>query len=104
MLNWSDIIVALIALAGTFAGTAYGIHKANNLTIYRLEQLEKKVDIHNGVQERVLVLEQQLKEFRTTLDKVAERLTRTETELDNAYTLAEKNEQRVQFLEKIVDK
>ena len=51
------IIVALISLGGTALGTLGGIWATNRLTLYRLEQLEKKVDKHNNVIERVYNLE-----------------------------------------------
>lgn len=53
------VIVALIALLGTLGGTFGGILTANKLTLYRIEQLEKKVEKHNQVVERVYVLEKQ---------------------------------------------
>ena len=53
------IIVAALALIGTLVGTFGGIVTANKLTTYRIEQLEKKVDKHNGVIERVFNLEKQ---------------------------------------------
>ena len=53
----TEIIVALISLCGTFGGTLSGILVANKLTTYRLEQLEKKVEKHNQVVERVYILE-----------------------------------------------
>lgn len=53
------VIVALIALLGTLGGTFGGILTANKLTLYRIEQLEKKVEKHNQVVERVYVLERQ---------------------------------------------
>ena len=52
------IIVAGISLAGTLCGTWGGIMTANRLTAYRIEQLEKKVDKHNSVIERVFKLEE----------------------------------------------
>ena len=51
------VIVALLALLGTLIGTFGGIVTANKLTAYRLEQLEKKVEKHNNVVERVYILE-----------------------------------------------
>lgn len=51
------VIVALLALFGTLMGTFGGIVTANKLTNYRIEQLEKKVEKHNQVVERVYVLE-----------------------------------------------
>ena len=53
----NEIIVGLLSLAGTLLGSVFGILAANKLTIYRLEQLEKKVEKHNNVIERVYILE-----------------------------------------------
>ena len=54
----SDIIVvALISFAGTLLGTFGGIITSNKLTNYRIEELEKKVEKHNKVVERVYILE-----------------------------------------------
>lgn len=54
------IIVAFLSLVGTLLGTLGGILAANKLTNYRIEQLEKKVEKHNNVIERVYGLEKQL--------------------------------------------
>ena len=51
------VIVAVLALIGTLGGTFGGILTANKLTNYRIEQLEKKVEKHNLVVERVYILE-----------------------------------------------
>ena len=51
------IIVALLSLAGTLMGSLFGILAANKLVVYRIEQLEKKVEKHNNVLERVYILE-----------------------------------------------
>ena len=58
-MDWSEIIIAVLA----FLGTALGVFAANrkNATViaYRLETLEKKVDLHNQVIERTYRLEEQ---------------------------------------------
>lgn len=54
------IIVAILALIGTLVGTFGGIVTANKLTTYRIEQLEKRVEKHNNVIERVFKLEKQV--------------------------------------------
>ena len=56
-----DIIIALLSLVGTAMGTLAGILTANKMTIYRIEQLEKKVEKHNKVVERTIVLEEDMK-------------------------------------------
>ena len=53
------VIVAILALIGTLGGTFGGILTANKLTNYRIEQLEKKVEIHNHIVERTYRLEEQ---------------------------------------------
>lgn len=53
-----NIVVALLALAGTLIGSFAGIMAANKLTNYRIEQLEKQVEKHNQVIDRVYKLEQ----------------------------------------------
>ena len=52
------IILAVISLIGTLGGSLGGILVANKLTNYRVEQLEKKVEKHNNIIERVYKLEQ----------------------------------------------
>ena len=54
----SEIIVALLSMAGTAIGSVAGVMTANKLTNYRIEQLEKKVDKHNTVIERTFKLEE----------------------------------------------
>lgn len=54
----NTIIVAVLSLVGTLIGSMAGILTANKLVNYRIEQLEKKVDKHNQVIERVYKLEQ----------------------------------------------
>ena len=44
-----EIAVGLLSLAGTLIGSLAGVMAANKLTVYRIEQLEKKVDKHNTV-------------------------------------------------------
>lgn len=52
------VIVTIISFTGTLLGTLGGIIASAKLTIYRIEQLEKKVDKHNNVIERVFKLEE----------------------------------------------
>lgn len=56
-MDWSTIIVAVLSLLGTLAGSYGGMR----LMSYRLEQLEKKVDKHNNFAERIPVIEEQIK-------------------------------------------
>lgn len=52
------VLVALIGLGGSGLGSLVGVIVSSKLTSYRLEQLEKKVDKHNGVIERTYKLEE----------------------------------------------
>lgn len=52
------IIVALLSLVGTAVGAMGGVLTANKLTNYRIAQLEKKVEKHNQVIDRVYMLEE----------------------------------------------
>ena len=52
------VMVAIIGLIGSGAGAFGGILISSKLTQYRLEQLEKKVEVHNGVIDRVYKLEE----------------------------------------------
>lgn len=53
------IIVSILSLVGTLIGSLFGVLAASRLTNYRIEQLEKKVDKHNSVIERVYEIEKQ---------------------------------------------
>lgn len=55
------VVVAILSLFGTLAGTFGGILTSSKLTAYRIEQLEKKVDKHNNFAERIPVVEEQIK-------------------------------------------
>ena len=70
-----EIVVAIIALAGTAIGSLGGILAANRLTNYRIEQLEQKVDKHNSVVERITVVEVKLDEHQQDLKIIKEALT-----------------------------
>lgn len=52
-----SILVAVCSLAGTIIGSLAGILAANKLTNYRIAQLETKVDKHNTLIERTIILE-----------------------------------------------
>ena len=54
----SEILISVISFFGTMAGTLGGIIASSKLTNYRIEQLEKKVEKHTLVIERVYKLEQ----------------------------------------------
>ena len=53
------IVVAILSLVGTLAGAYFANRKSTALVVYRLEQLEEKVNKHNQVIERTYELEKQ---------------------------------------------
>ncbi len=64
----SEIMVALLALIGTLAGTFGGIITSSKLTAYRIKQLENKVDKHNNFAQRVPLLEEKIKVINHRID------------------------------------
>ena len=58
----SEVIVALLGLVGTLAGSFLGVIASSKLTQYRIQQLEEKVNKHNSVVERTYILEGQMQE------------------------------------------
>ena len=50
-------LIALLSFLGTVLGSLLGILAANKLINYRIAQLEKKVETHNKVIDRVYKLE-----------------------------------------------
>ena len=64
----TEVIVALVAFAGTLIGTFGGILTSSHLTNYRIEQLEKKVDKHNNFAQRIPLIEEQIKDTNHRLD------------------------------------
>lgn len=73
-MDWTTLAVAGMSLVGTLAGTFGGILVSNKLTTYRVEQLEKRVAVHNGVIERTYKLEGQMLEVQHDIrDLKAER-------------------------------
>lgn len=51
------LMISLLSLIGTLAGTFGGILTSNKLTGYRIQKLEEQVAKHNNVVERVFRLE-----------------------------------------------
>lgn len=52
------VIVAIVGAVASGICSLLGVLASSKLTTYRIEQLEKKVDAHNQVIERVYNLEQ----------------------------------------------
>ncbi len=75
-----EIISALIALIGTIIGSFGGIIISSKLSNYRIEQLEKKVEKHNNLIERVYLLEQHDAVFDEELKAADHRISELEKE------------------------
>lgn len=67
MIMPAEVVTAALSLVGTLVGTLGGIALSSNLTNYRIEQLEKKVEKHNNLITRTYKLEQ---EFAVMDEKV----------------------------------
>lgn len=57
----SEMIVAIFSMVGTLAGSLIGLVASAKLTNHRIQELEKKVDKHNGFAERIPVIEEKIK-------------------------------------------
>lgn len=54
----SEVLVSLLSIFGSFIATFAGIIVNSKLVNFRIEQLEKRVEKHNQVIDRVYKLEQ----------------------------------------------
>lgn len=54
-----SIIIGLLSLAGTLIGAYFANKKSSALIACRLEQLEKKVELHNNAVERLYAVEKE---------------------------------------------
>ncbi|MDR1565166.1 MAG: hypothetical protein LBS74_09435 [Oscillospiraceae bacterium] len=68
------MIEMLVTLCGTVIGTLGGILAGNRITVYRIEQLEKKVDKHNNLIERMYCVEQSSKSAHQRIDDLKEEI------------------------------
>ena len=57
------VLVGVLSLLGTLLGSLFGILAANKLINWRLDRLEKKVDLHNNAVERLYVVEGKITEM-----------------------------------------
>ena len=73
-----EVIVGLLSLAGTLIGSLAGIIASSKLTTYRIDQLEKKVDRHNSLIDRMYKLEERTGLQDAELDRLDSRLKKLE--------------------------
>lgn len=66
----STIIVAVLSLVGTLGGSIIAGIVSNNKTLYRIEQLERKVEKHNNLVERMAVIEDRVKSQQHQIDEL----------------------------------
>ncbi len=64
------ILTAILAFVGTLVGSLSGVLASARLTNFRLQQLEKKVELHNKLVERVAAVEQQSKGNTQRIDAI----------------------------------
>ena len=74
----TEIVVAMLALAGTLSGSFIAHRHSSSLLFYRLEQLEKKVAAHNNLVERTFLLEEQRSVLAERLKAATHRIDRLE--------------------------
>ena len=67
------IIVAVISLVGTLAGSYFSQRKSTALIAYRIEKLEKEVKEHNNFARRMPVVEEQIKVINHRIGDLEER-------------------------------
>jgi len=66
MMDWLAFAGAAVTALFSLIGVVYSNRATRNLVLWRVEQLEKKVDKHNQVVERTYKLEQRVDD----LDKI----------------------------------
>ena len=57
-MDWTALIVGVLAFIGTLIGAYASNNKNQALVVYRLQQLEEKVNKHNQVIERTYKIEE----------------------------------------------
>ena len=70
LVDWATIVVGVLAFIGTLVGAYCSSNKTVALVTYRLQALEKKVEQHNKVVERMSVAENEIKEIKKEMEKV----------------------------------
>lgn len=70
LVDWATIIVGVLAFVGTLVGAYCSNNKTVALVTYRLQALEKKVEQHNKVVERMLIAENEIKTMKKEIEKV----------------------------------
>ncbi len=66
----TEIIIALLSLAGTLGGSLGGIIISSKMTNYRIQQLEIRVAEHNNFARRMPVIEEQIKVINHRIEDI----------------------------------
>lgn len=75
------VIASVVSLVGTLVGTFSGIYASSKLTIYRIEQLEKKVDRFSSIEEKLFELEKHNAVQDERTETIAENIRKVEDSL-----------------------
>lgn len=77
-----EVVVAILALIGSVIGSALANNKTQALIGYRIDELEKKVEKHNQVIERTVVLERDMKTAFNRIDEARNDVKELRKELE----------------------
>ena len=73
-MDYATVLVAVISLVGTLVGSFLANSKNSALIAYRLEELEKRVQKHNNIVERLAIVERDIKTAYKRLDEEREEI------------------------------
>ncbi len=68
----ATVVVALVSCVGTVIGSYLAHNKTTALVVYRIDELEKKVDKHNNVVERMAIMENNMSTAWKRIDELKE--------------------------------
>ena len=83
----ATIVVAILSLIGTLGGAYLAGRKTTALVVYRLTELEKKVDKHNKVVERMYEVEKNLALIKDHQQEIIERVGNLEKDAHAALSI-----------------
>ena len=83
----ATIVVAILSLIGTLGGAYLAGRKTTALVVYRLSELEKKVDKHNHVVERMYEVEKKLALIKEHQQEIIERVGNLEKDAHAALSI-----------------
>lgn len=66
--------MAIVSCIGTVIGSMFGVMASSSKTLYRIEQLEKKVEKHNSMVERMIEAEDKIKSHQHQINDLKERI------------------------------